>query len=58
MEKFWQALLTLTTISLLCSPVAKANPQSWPLEQRSPFNAKIQQSQALDYLPLTKAQQA
>lgn len=58
MEKFWQALLTLTTISLLCSPVAKANPQSWPLEQRSPFNAKIQQSHALDYLPLTKAQQA
>jgi len=58
MGKFWQALLTLTTFGLLCLSPANANSQTWPLEQRHPFNAKIQQAQALDYHPLTKAQQA
>lgn len=38
---------------LIAAPALAA--QTWPLEQRSPFNAKIQQSRPIDYQPLQGA---
>ncbi|MCS6177393.1 TMAO reductase system periplasmic protein TorT [Shewanella baltica] len=56
MRKYWQRLFTLATFGLVFSGYATSETLTWPLELRSPFNVKIQQSQTLNYLPLTKAQ--
>lgn len=61
MQKYWRQLyrfvtLTLAIFSLIFSSITASQPFTWPLEQRTPFNLKIQQAQTLAYLPLTTAQ--
>ncbi|MGL4713417.1 MAG: TMAO reductase system periplasmic protein TorT [Shewanella sp.] len=61
MRKYGQKWLILALFAqglfgLTFTGYATSKTLTWPLEQRTPFNVKIQQAQTLTYLPLTKAQ--
>lgn len=54
---FMGKLFIRSLIVLLALLVTPSSANTWPVEQRHPFDQQLQQARELQYTPLTSAQQ-